>query len=180
MCESVSWRTCAANVFIFVLIFLWVCACVFTCIGLDKLFSSPPQSPLTVWQADSWAVPCPIVWGLSSNPARTTSYTARVFVYWCVGEVALLCPCTNTSNSSRVWFFCFCVNKWDCFVCFFSEHLLCAWSYVHRWVSVWCVALHQHEGKKKRTDQPLLDRLIVCWWCSTVLFCPLYCYLTCH
>lgn len=45
MCESVYWRTCAANVFIFVLIFLWVCACVFTCIGLDKLFSSPPSPP---------------------------------------------------------------------------------------------------------------------------------------
>lgn len=130
MCESVYRRACASNVFYFGAdFFLWVCACVFTCIGFDKLFSSTPF-PFTVRQADSWAVLRPIVWGLSSNPACTTSYTARVFVYWCVGEVALLCPCTNTSTVAECDFSAFVLTSgivlcWGFFlnICGVHDHM---------------------------------------------------------
>lgn len=36
-----------------------------------------------------------------------TSYTGCVFVYWCVGEVAPLCPCTNTATVAECGFSAF-------------------------------------------------------------------------
>lgn len=74
-------KQCTAHVFIFVMIFFSA----FVHVRLHVLVVTGSSAvPPSSWQADSWAVLLPIVWGLSSNPACTASYTAcvRVCVCW--------------------------------------------------------------------------------------------------
>lgn len=164
-CAPAGMHTCAlstAHVFIFVVIFLGVfCACVFTCIGGDNLFSS---TPFIVWQADSLAALLSVFGGLSSNPACTASYAACVCVNECVGDSLHFVVLLHFHVS---WLS-------------YNQALAVGMS-TQMSVCLICLSAAQWGTEEKiRPDKPLFNRLIVWLQRSTVLPSPLHCYMTCH